>query len=458
MKPTGRTVLADPELVEFFADEPELLAIADAIASTTPRLTDERASRASRQRRFARPTLLSAAIAVAAAVALVLVSPWQRSQGTLSDLALAALGSGPVVHVVTETATGAGVVDIATSKATPVMQQDEIWYDSTLGLRRDLTRYDGTVVEDELDTPQGGFTTHGIVVDCTWIAAHPIAATKAHVSCNQSGVNGTKSRVVPRPKPTLDPGLTGFADSYREALASGQARQDGTGTVDGEPVDWLLFQTSNGGTERVAVNESSHKPLLLEGPHLRVRIDSIETIPYKAANFARPTPAETPVLPSTTYADGPNVELNASAIASAYPNGLWAGSNVAALSLVRAVQQTLTAKFADGTPEQTGRGLELDYGTLDSNGRFDATKPYLKVQEAPSSTLATMAGFIHGNFPPAGTLYVNPLTGGSLATAPGGTSTIGIGATRIDSVYVIIQTAGTASTTLLSVARALTKP
>ncbi|MGH3009880.1 MAG: hypothetical protein ACRDLM_10825 [Gaiellaceae bacterium] len=439
--------------MELFAGEPELLAIADAVAATTPKRTEGNLTR-TRHRRFARPTVLSVAIAVAAAVTVALIAPWHRSQGTLSDLALAALGSQPVVHVVTQTPTGAGLVDIATGNTTPVMQRDEIWYDATLGLRRDLTHDGSTVLDDVLETPQGGYTTHGIVYDCAWIAAHPVAATKARVSCNASGVNGTTPHVVPRPKPTLDPGLAGFADSYRDALASGQAQQDGTGTINGQPVDWLAFDTSDGGTERVALDRTSHKPVLLEGPHLSVRIDSIETIPYDPADFARPTPAETQVPPSVTKAfDGPSVELNASAIAVAYPNALWAGNTVAGLPLVYVEQQTLTARFADNTPTQTGAGLELSYGTLGNDGHIDRTKPYVEIQEAPSSTLATMGGFIRGGFPAAGTLYAEPLSG-AWSSGP----VLGIGATTINDVYVIIQTNGTGPTTLLTVARALTQP
>src|SRR6185312_11983985 len=119
----------------------------------------------------ARPTLLATALVVAAAAAVVLVAPWSRSHGSLSDVALAALGSQPVLHVITETPTGASVVDISSGAATPVLQRDEIWYDADRGLRRDLVHSGSTIVDDVLETPQGGFTSHGIVYDCTWIAA-----------------------------------------------------------------------------------------------------------------------------------------------------------------------------------------------------------------------------------------------------------------------------------------------
>jgi hypothetical protein len=455
MNQTAETSFADTELVELFADEPELLAIADAIAATTttPARAHTSASAPSRLR-LARPSVLSAVALVAAAAVIVLVAPWQRSHGTLTDMALAAIGTQPVVHVVMETPTGAGLVDIASDNAQPVMQRDEVWYDAARGLRRDVTRDGSVILDDELETPQGGFTSHGIVYDCAWIAAHPVAATKARVSCNASGDNGTTPHSIPRPKPTLDPGLAGFADSYRQALASGQAHEAGAGEVNGQTVDWLVFPTSDGSTEKVALDRSSHKPILLEGPHLSIRIDSIETIAYDAADFARPTPAEVPQRPSLTNAgDGAAVALNGAAIAAAYPHAPWAGSQVAGLPLVHAEQQSLSASFSGGTPKQTGTGLELDYGTLNKNGHLDRTQPYILIQEAPSSTLATMAGFLHGGFPPAGSLYADPLSG-SWNTG----NMLGVGATVINGIYVIIQTEGTGPKTLLDVARALAQP
>jgi hypothetical protein len=449
------TSFADAELVELFADEPELLAIADAIAATTT--TPARAhtsSGAPSRLRLPRPSVLSAVALVAAAAVIVLVAPWQRSHGTLTDMALAAIGTQAVIHVLMETPTGAGLVEIASGSAQPVMQRDEVWYDAARGLRRDVTRDGSVILDDELETPQGGFTSHGIVYDCAWIAAHPVTATKARVSCNASGENGTTPHTVARPKPTLDAGLAGFADSYRQALASGQAHEIGAGEVSGQTVDWLAFPTSDGSTERVALDHSSHKPILLEGPHLSVRVDSIETIPYDASTFARPTPNEVPARPSVTNAgDGAAVALNGAAIAAAYPNALWAGPQIVGLQLVHAEQQPLSASFSSGTPKQTGPGLELGYGKLDKRGKIDRTQPYILIQEAPSSTLATMAGFLHGGFPTVGRLYADPLSG-SWSTG----NTLGVGAAVINGIYVMIQTEGTGPQTLLDVARALAQP
>ena len=437
MSRTTHAAFADTELLDLLADDPELLAIADAITATqSPTRT---------ARRLVRPTILAAGLAAAAAVAITLVAPWSRSHGSLSDVALAALGSQPVVHVVTETPTDASLVDIATGDATPVLQQDEIWYDADRGLRRDLIHDGPTIVDDVLETPQGGFTSRGIVYDCTWIAAHPVEATKARVSCNASGDNGTTPHVVPRPKPTLDPGLAGFADSYRDALVAGSAREDGTGAIDGTPVDWLAFATTDGSTERVALDQATHKPVRLQGEHLDVRIASIETVAYDAADFARPTPSEVPLRPSVTRAgDGPAVGLDGAAIAAAYPGAVWAGTSIAGLPLVHAELQPLSAGFANHeAPTATGRGIELGYGSLAGSGRLDRTKPHVLIQEAPSATLATMAGLVRGSFPVEGTLYTS---GGSGFT---------IGALQLDGTYLIIQAQ---HVPLLSVARALTHP
>jgi hypothetical protein len=423
-------------------------------APTAPRRRRVPRFRPPDARRLLRPSLLSAAVVVAAAAAIVLVAPWQRSHGTLADLALAAIGSQPVVHVVSEMPTGGGLVDIATGTTTPLVQRDEIWYDASRGLRRDLTTIGSTVVDDVLETPQGGFTPRGIVYDCTWIAAHPIAATKARVSCNPSGKNGTTPHVVPRLKPTLNPGLAGFADSYRAALASGQAREAGTGTVDGQKVDWLEFPTSGSVTEKVALDPVSHKPLFLRTEGSTTKIAQIETIAYDASDFARPRPSEVPEQPSATRADDlVAIALDGAAISNGYPGAVWAGAHVAGLPLVRAATQTLTVSFADTTPSRHGRGLDLAYGTLDANGRLDRSQPFIDIQEAPSPTLATMQSFIHGGYPSAGTLYADPLLGAARTS-----DTLSVGGTVVDGVYITIQTYATPPATLLEVARALTRP
>jgi hypothetical protein len=440
---TTPDVWTDPELRELLLEQPELVAIADALAQADV----EAAPRRLRRRVLRHSRILAVAAALAAVVAVALLAPWTRSGGTLSDLALAAIGSQPVLHVIAEmeVSTGGQLIDIKTGGVRQISQhqQEEIWYDAAKGLKRDTVRVGSTIVGDTLETPQGGYTPGGIIYDCAWIAAHPIQATKARVSCNFSGENGTTPHVVQRPKPTLDPGLAGFVDGYRQALAAGEAREAGSGRLDGRPIDWLAFETSDG-SERVALDHTTHKPVLLENDSgWRLRITSIETIPFVAADFRRPSADELPVQPSFgRAADGESLELEPGAIAAAVPGAVWAGPTVNGLALAKAERQSLRTSFANhARPPQTGAGLELAYGTLNANGRLDTSQPYLWIQGAPSRVLAfgNMWGFVRGDDPPEGQLY----TSGSDP----------FGFTVVEGTYVTIR--ASSADLLMSAARAL---
>ncbi|MBA3376403.1 MAG: hypothetical protein H0U00_11440 [Actinobacteria bacterium] len=406
-------VWTDPELRQLILEEPELMAVADALAQAGPAAVS--APRRRLRLRPARASMVAAALAIATALALV--APWSRSgSGSLSDLALAAIGSQPVLHVIAQSPAGAQLIDLQSGDATPVIQQEEIWYDADRGLRRDVVRVGQTIIGDTLETPRGGYTPGGIVYDCTWIAAHPVEATKAGVSCNASGDNGMTPRVVPRPKPTLDPGLAGFVDGYRQALANGSGQRAGAGFVDRQPVDWLTFKTGDG-SERVALDQTTHKPVLLENDSgWSLRITTIETIAFTASDFRRPTPDELPAQPSHgRAADVQTLPLDGAAIAAEVPAALWAGPTLAGVPLVKAEQQALRATFADGAAPQTGTGLELEYGVLGTNGRLDLSQPHVRIQQAQSRELgfASMWGFVRGDAPPPGTLYAPIMNGGN---------------------------------------------
>jgi hypothetical protein len=442
-------VWSDPELHELLRDEPELLAIADALAQSGP----------AAMRRRGLPVVRAASLAAAlvAATAVALAAPWSSSSSNPSDQALAAVGSGPVLHLVAEWPPSPGlVVDLATGATQPVVEQQEIWYDGDLGLRREVTRIGPAIVDDVLETPAGGFTPRGIVYDCAWIAAHPVQATGARVSCNASGANGTTPHAVARPRPTLDPGLAGFADGYQAVLAAGRAKDGGSGEIDGRPVEWLLFAQRGGGTEKVALDTSTHEPVELVEPGGRapVRILSIATIPYVASDFTRPIPSEVPDTPSSRrWSEAGVLTLDGRAIAAAMPGALWAGMSLAGLPLAAAEQESLSASFADGTPAETGTGVRLEYGTAavapaqptePFGGPLDASQPFVQISESPSADL-TMGS---AGWPPAGTLLgrgqLYELNDQPVATG-----------TLIDGgVYVTIR--ASSRTLLLTAARALT--
>jgi hypothetical protein len=440
---TTHDIWTDPDLRSLLLEEPELVAIADALAQA-----DADSAKRRLPGHFVRTSrLLVAAAAVAAVVAIALIAPWTRSGGSLNDVALAAIGSQPVLHVIAETQAppGGQLIEIKTGDVQNSRpQQEEIWFDAAKGLKRDTVRAGSTIVDDTLETPRGGFTPTGILYDCAWIAAHPIQATKARVSCNLSGDNGTTPHVVPRPKPTLDPGLAGFVDGYQEALASGRAREIGSGQLEGRPVDWLELETADG-NERVALDHATHKPVLLESDSgWRLRITSIETISFAAADFQRPTVDELPERALASFGsatDEESLPLEGNAIAEAVPGAVWAGASLDGLALAKAERQSLRTGFANRVrPPVTGTGLELEYGTLNAGGRIDVSRPYVRVQAAPSRTLAfgNRWAFVRGDEPPAGWLY---------------TFRPAVGFTVVDGTYVTIE--GSSADLLLAAARAL---
>jgi hypothetical protein len=438
---TTQDVWTDPELRAFVRERPELVAIADALAQAD---LGTAKSGSGRFRRSSRLLVIAAALAVGATLALI--APWNRSSGSLNDLALAAIGSQPVLHVIAETEgpTGGQLTDIQTGRVRQeiVHSQEEIWFYAAKGLKRDTVRADSKIVEDTLLTPRGGYTPGGIVYDCAWIAAHPVQATRARVSCNASGENGTTPHVVPRALPTIDPALGGFVDGYRHALSTGQARAAGSGVLDGRAVDWLAFETSEG-SERVALDHSTHKPVLLEsesGRHLKIA--SIETTRFEAADFTRPRADELPESPSFGGAtDERSLQPERGAIAAAVPGAVWAESSVKGLPLAKAERLSLRATLGHRRRPLTGVGLELDYGSLTTNRRLDISQPYVRIRTAPTRALGfgLMWGFVRGNDPPPGWLYTS------------GPSTLAF--TVVDGTYVTMQ--ASSLDLLLSAARAL---
>lgn len=332
----------------------------------------EGAERGRRLRRFSRFALAATALAVG----VIVVSPWSRSGG-FEDRALAALGSEPVLHVVAQVPTGDGaqLMDLSTGTTAQItqIQEMEIWYDRKRGLKHTILRSDRRIVDDILETPEGSYTPGGIVYDCAWIAAHPVEATKARVSCNASGNNGTTPRVIPRPKPSIDPGLQGFLDGYQRALSTGKARKTGTGEIDGRPVTWLAFDLVDRGSEQVAVDSETMRPLLVRynpGSY-SYRIEQIGTESSKEADFSKPTMADVGLQPSRGGAiRSESVPLSPSSIRDALPGAVWAGSALGGMPLTSAQRDQLRTSFVDDArPPETGLGLRLEYGSL-ASGAF----------------------------------------------------------------------------------------
>jgi len=181
-------VLRDPEVIESLRDEPELLAIADAIHATL----GEDYRRQRRRRRIVRVGTLAAVVSAAAVLALL--QPWSGGGSGLVSQALAAIpGQGPVVHAVLRSPLpGVDLVDLRTGGAEREEVFSEFWFDPARELLHTLIRRDGVVVADVVASPEKTISAAG--------------------------------RVLGGASPSLDPALVAFASGYRDALASGSAR------------------------------------------------------------------------------------------------------------------------------------------------------------------------------------------------------------------------------------------
>jgi hypothetical protein len=348
------------------------------------------------RRRRVLPALAGAL--VAASLALLLVSPWEGSP-SLVERARAAIGADPVLHIVTEEPNPSigPVLDIETGKVVPQTRQTETWFDEGRALEKTVQRLNGAVTDEVLETPQGGFTQHGPLITCAWIAAHPVEATKLRVSCNENMENGTTPRHIPETPPTVDARLADFVDHYRSALDSGRAREIGRDTIDGRDVIWLRFTwpgapatTAQGrpNAQEVAVDASSYRPVRLRNADgsWTVDVTVAETVRYSAALFRRP--AQLPPQPSIgTYKGRSPIALSESAsVLGRAP--LWLGQEWQGLRLVGVEKLDLVTGYGalSGRDPTFSSAIKLSYA---AEGSPD-DKPSLTIGEATGCEMALL--------------------------------------------------------------------
>jgi hypothetical protein len=395
---TAGAAFADREVLELLADEPELLAIADAIAVT------QRKARP----RFGVSRLLLVAAALAALIVVPLATPWERSRTSIVDKALGALGDREVIHVVLERETSDPLlVDLGTGTETPTRYRTEIWFDERRRLERVVTWTNGRTSDAQLSTPAGVWTPEGRVFTCAWIAAHPVEAAKRRVSCSST------SRPVREERPALDPALAGFVTGYRAALASGAAQRIGTGVVDGRAVEWLAFALpSTGGvgvrSERVAVERRSGRPLLVRAlvdgkvvAESRVRV--AETVTPVRADFTKPKRTPSGALPEVGNVVRSSVVPVGTASSALGGRVVWLGRRFAGLPLTEARLDRIETFYRFGASRRstTGAGVQLLYGE-----RSPAVSTrFVSLRESARPQLAY--GFMRPSvLPPAGRLLV----------------------------------------------------
>jgi hypothetical protein len=238
--------------------------IAELLDELTPSYDDRRgdwervaASAAGQGRRRFMPFGLIAG-AVAATALLVLAWPFHAQQASLLDRARAAIGDGPVLHVVLRGEWGGTLVDLGTGERSAVNGDDEYWYDTRDGRVHSVERLGDAVLNEQVSRPA-----------------------------------------------QLSTELEALGRDYKHALESGTARVSGEGIVDGEPVAWvtihseLLPDVADGKdhelAEQVAVSKRTFEPLALrwtrdgkQGPDTLQRVLGLEFLPDGAGDFTAP--------------------------------------------------------------------------------------------------------------------------------------------------------------------------
>ena len=301
--------IRDPEVLEALREEPELLAIADAVTET------QRLPRSSHHRAVSR----SAALVLVGAAALVAVLLWPSGGGRnpILDRALAAIGNGPVLHLVVQVPSGQELVDLHTGRTIVPTFDIESWSDRSLKHFHWIFRQNGRIVA-ELLYPQD-------------------RNTDLHIG-------------------KIDPSYTALWTGFRQALDNGKAKIVGKGSVYGHPVYWLRFSSPR---NEVAVDRRTYKVVAFRsisesGRHFDQRVLLARTEPLSASAFKRLTTRPNPLSGVTSHGSGVQV----APVRPSRPVKPWlrAGSLLAGLKLA-AVHQTQTT-----TDGKTTNGFELVYG------------------------------------------------------------------------------------------------
>jgi hypothetical protein len=301
--------IRDPEVLEALRDQPELLAIADAVEET------QRLPTPSRRRLVSR----SAALVAVGAAVLVAVLLWPSGSGRnpVLDRALAAIGDGPVLHLVVRIPAGEELIDLGTGRTIVPKMEIESWSDRSLERFHFLIRENGRVIGEVL-LPQD--RTKGM-----------------HVDAN-------------------DAAYTALWSGYREALRSGKAKIVREGSVDGNPVYWLSFGSQR---DEVAVDRETYKPLVFRstsmgGRHTDSRVLLMRTEPFTASAFERRSSAPSPLDAGSSFSSGESGPVSPGKTGQPW---LRAGATIAGLDFTD-VNQTQTT-----TDGKTINGFQLLYGS-----------------------------------------------------------------------------------------------
>jgi hypothetical protein len=373
--------------------------------------------RALRGRRWRLPSLAVAAAVVAAAVAILPISPW-NGDGGLVQRALAAVGTGEVLHVVfTEQPGPPGWYQgVSLPSGTPLPDptlREEIWYDQSRGLKNTVTSLpSGDVLYEYVQTPQADYNSAGQI-------------TNAITMKNGKATPGSVG-----PAAALEPALAGFVDDYQSALASGQAKQTGTGQVDGHDVIWLHIAADPAHyypAMDVAIDASTYAPVQVRTDNtdpVQLDVSEIDTQPYDPSLFASPPVHYQPVS-STTGAMTPIDATQAPGILGG--QAVWLGRTWNGYQLVDVEQEQLTDDYAPESGKQPVQSVGVIFTYAPPGGSADSPD-VLRIRESALCEigLGMICGGVH--VPREGVLFLHqPLSSST---------------TLIDGVHVAISQDG----------------
>jgi hypothetical protein len=306
------------------------------------------------------------AVILAVAAAALLWPFGGQQQVSVLERALAAVGNGPVLHVVLRGEWGGTLIDLQTAAREPVYGERELWYDPERGVRQ-IVRFGGQVQEDTF---------------------RPV---------DELG----------RYEPKV---LRLLADDYRDALASGRARNLGPGEAYGEPVYWLrvdaesLPDAADGKDHEwahdVAVSRSTFEPVATRetrdgnpGPGTGERILQLESVERSHAVL---TPTGPRGLDGTAFSEGREQIPPEDALEALGRTPLWLGRTYAGLPLAQVVRKDT----------KTGRSEQrLITGRLAEDAR-DCLATRDRLQELPGSC-ARLRELGHGVSIRGKNVYVN---------------------------------------------------
>jgi hypothetical protein len=337
------------------------LAPADAAAAGDWQAVLRDARRPARRRAA---TVLLAAAAVG--VAVLAGVTWPLGSGNVDVLARAraAIGSGPVIHVVFQPRRVGSRIELRTGARLPLYARHELWYDPKRGMHEQWSL--GAVPEQH-----------------AW--ALPVE--------------------IPGDQQTI---FQGFGTNYARALATNRARVIGKGKVDGRSVYWIRFvpdpilYRTYGTSYEVAVDTGSFAPVLvrrtantapLAPPDPRAaseeRIFQVGSAPVGAGGLDRVRTirlrGDEPEI-AGSEALGPRTLAN---VRTAMPDALWLGRSFAGLPLREArvdVLDVFSNRLPSIKPRLRSKSVSLSYA------RDHERKPLVVVQEWPRTGGARFLG------------------------------------------------------------------